>query len=146
MLVLDAWIANRDRHDENWSVLYPHDPSSSTLLCGAYDQAGSLGFKLRDDKLRDILRTGGVRAWAARGTAWRYENDGTPDTLVALACKALAAVPSPVKDHWLGALANVDDASVKELLRRIPVLSDPARTFAFELLVINKERLLHDCR
>jgi len=149
MLVLDAWIANRDRHDENWSVLYPHDPSSPTLLCGAYDQAGCLGFNLREDKVRDILKAGTVRAWAERGTAWRFEHvgNGKPDTLVELACRALAAAVPGVKDHWLGALAAVDDAAVDEMLRRIPpVLSDPARTFAYELLMINKGRLLDDCR
>jgi hypothetical protein len=52
-LVLDAWVANRDRHDENWSVLIPRPPLSPEQpmrLCGAYDQAGSLGYNLRDSE------------------------------------------------------------------------------------------------
>lgn len=40
-MVLDAWIANRDRHDENWSILLPPPGlSCPTLLCASYDQAG----------------------------------------------------------------------------------------------------------
>lgn len=145
MLVLDAWIANRDRHDENWSVLDPHDTSWPTRLCGAYDQAGCLGFNISDEKRTDLLPTERLAAWAQKGTAWRFEHVGTPDTLVGLACKGLAMARPSARDHWLDALSSVSDAAVDEVLRRIPVLSGPARTFAFELLKINKGRLLHDC-
>jgi len=146
MLVLDAWIANRDRHDENWSVLYPYDEGLPTLLCGAYDQAGCLGFNLRDEKRHEMLAAARVRQFAEKGTAWRFEHSGTPGTLVDLAREALAAAGPAAESHWLRALTGVSDSSVDEVLRRIPVMSDPARTFAMELLVINKERLLDDCR
>ena len=44
-VLLDAWIANQDRHDNNWSVLIPGTwPRPATLLSGSYDHASSLGF------------------------------------------------------------------------------------------------------
>ncbi|HSV66319.1 MAG TPA: hypothetical protein VLJ59_10500 [Mycobacteriales bacterium] len=46
-LVLDDWIANRDRHDENWAVLRPPtgEPGPA-MLAGSFDHASGLGFNL----------------------------------------------------------------------------------------------------
>lgn len=145
MLMFDAWIANRDRHDENWSVLEPHDPDEPVRLCGAYDQAGCLGFNVPDGKRSQLLRSDAVSGWALRGTAWRFEHSGKPPTLVELAARALAMASSAAQDHWIDALRRVSDDTVRETLYGLPVLSDPARTFALEVLRINKERLLHEC-
>ncbi|WP_166486421.1 HipA domain-containing protein [Blastococcus saxobsidens] len=145
MLVLDAWIANRDRHDENWSVLHPHQPDEPIRLCGAYDQAGCLGFNVPDPKRQQMLEAGGVAAWASRGTAWRFEHSGKPPSLVSLAARALELASPVSRAHWIEALLTVTDDTVMEILHRLPVLSDPARSFASEVLKINKERLLHEC-
>jgi hypothetical protein len=77
-LVLDAWIANRDRHDENWAVLLPPPPDDATagMLGGSYDHATSLGFNLQDADRERRLRDGTVRAWAMRGDAYRFEWPG----------------------------------------------------------------------
>lgn len=37
-LLLDAWISNRDRHDENWAVPTPRVAGVPRRLCGAYDK------------------------------------------------------------------------------------------------------------
>ncbi|MEV0596781.1 hypothetical protein [Nonomuraea cavernae] len=71
--VLDALIANRDRHPANWAVLIGPE-SGDSLLCPSYDHATSLGFSLTDARRHRILRT--ARDWEAflrRGTAWRFE-------------------------------------------------------------------------
>jgi hypothetical protein len=50
-VVLDAWVANRDRHDNNWAVLRPITLSADPLrLCGSYDHASSLGFNVTDEE------------------------------------------------------------------------------------------------
>lgn len=50
------------------------------------------------------------------------------------------------KHHWLVALQKVTKHDVQQLIDRLaPVLSDPARTFAAEVLRINQRRLLDEC-
>jgi hypothetical protein len=142
ILVLDAWIANRDRHDQNWSMLYPRTDGHPVRLCGAYDQAGCLGFNLPDLRRQQILEQGRVTQWVERGTAWRFEHTGNPSTLVALAHQALGMVSSDVRQYWISHLSQVRASHIEDLMDRIPNLSDPARMFAIEVLRVNKGRLL----
>jgi hypothetical protein len=144
ILVLDAWIANRDRHDENWSVLVPRTPGHPRRLCGSYDQAGCLGFNLRDTSRSKILASDRLEAWARKGTAWRFEHQGRPPSLVTLAHHGLELAASEARQFWLAQLEAVTEDTEAELLGRVPELSDPARTFALEVLKINRKRLLHD--
>ncbi|WP_074342339.1 HipA domain-containing protein [Mycobacteroides abscessus] len=150
-LVLDAWIANRDRHDENWSIMLPPPPGDERwCLSASYDQAGSLAYNLTDQACAARLAEyGAVERWALKGTAWRFEHDPAdgPCTLVELAVDALQRCSETARRYWLDSLANVSHAtSVAVLLQDIPDLSHHWRTFASELLRINQERLLHACR
>ncbi|SIB95115.1 Uncharacterised protein [Mycobacteroides abscessus subsp. abscessus] len=149
-LVLDAWIANRDRHDENWSVLLPPPGDSNLYLCPSYDQAGSLAYNVSDAVCAaNLTKPDAVRQWAAKGTAWRFEYDPAtgPRTLVDLAVEALHRCSEVARRYWLDSLANVSHTtSVAGLLHDIPDMSPHWRTFALELLRINQERLLHACR
>ena len=74
-VVLDAWVANRDRHDNNWAVLRPIARSADPLrLCGSYDHASSLGFNVTDDESsRRLADAAGVSQWCGRGYADRFE-------------------------------------------------------------------------
>lgn len=145
VLLLDAWIANQDRHDENWSILVPHDPQLPRRLCGSYDQAGCLGFNLLDAKKARMLHEGRVPQWAARGTAGRFEHTDKPQSLVSLAAEGLALASAEARSHWLSAIAGVSDEAVLGILARLPVLSDVGRTFAGEVLMTNRKRLLDEC-
>ncbi|MCM3924159.1 hypothetical protein ND748_21130 [Frankia sp. AiPs1] len=148
-LVLDAWVANRDRHDENWSVLLPtppRDPTEPSRLSGSYDHAGCLGFNLRDDRRIRMLDTpGGVERWAGRGTAWRFEHDPLdgPVSLVALAHEGLQMASSRAQDYWIGRLTEITEDDEAQIFATVPEMSEPSRTFARELLRINRGRLLH---
>ena len=66
-LVLDALVANMDRHDENWGLLLA--PSDNPLLAPTFDHASSLGFQLSDEEREDRLTTSDrgrtVEAYAA---------------------------------------------------------------------------------
>jgi hypothetical protein len=91
-VLLDAWVANRDRHDNNWAVLRPTLASGGPLrLCGSYDHASSLGFNLTDEKCAQRVAQDAVMSWCEKGTAWRFEYDPSRPTatLVELAAKAL---------------------------------------------------------
>lgn len=149
LMILDAWIANRDRHDENWSVLIPLIPGTDKHLCGSYDLASSLGFNLHEEKLLSILGTpGGVRVWAERGTAHRLEcvPPSKPITLVQAAKASLELASKEARDYWLGRIDSLDTATATAVVARVPEMSEARRSFITELLSINAERLQNECR
>lgn len=149
-LILDAWIGNRDRHDENWSVLVPAVGNDPVRLCGSYDQAGGLGFNVRDAERDRRLRQGhghDVAAFARRGTAWRFENgpDKPMRTLVELAVDALDMASGDARAYWVDVIARLDSVETTALFERIEPMSEPARRFAGRLLEINGGRLRDEC-
>jgi hypothetical protein len=140
----DAWMANQDRHDHNWSVLIPGTATAGpTRLSGSYDHGSSLGFSLRDARCEEMLATeGGVERWCARGQALRLE--GTP-SLVDAALEALGLASPEARTHWLSQLAQVTDSDARRVMARIPRMSDAQRSFAVKLLEVNRRRLLDVC-
>ena len=88
--LLDALVANRDRHEQNWAVLTPPLTSSQEKLSPSYDHASSLGYNVPDET-REALTRDRVRfeRWATKGTAYRFEYTGKPPTLITLATEAL---------------------------------------------------------
>lgn len=146
--VFDALIANRDRHDENWAVLLPIAGEGPTRLCGSYDHANSLGYNLNDDKrLMYLRRDGGVSGWCRKGTAFRYEH--TPrraaPILVEMAVRALALASTDAREYWPQALREFSEDEVRGVTTRLPGLSEVARTFTTEIVLVNRKRLLDAC-
>jgi HipA-like C-terminal domain len=147
-LVLDAWVANQDRHDQNWAVM-ARSGSQELRLAPSYDHASSLAFSRFDSYRERVLRSGGMRAFAERGRASRFEHD--PDrpsreipTLVDVAHRSLDLAGPEVRRHWLTRLHAVEQAAVEEVVHRTPNMSEVGATFVMELLNINRRRLLDD--
>jgi hypothetical protein len=145
-VLLDAWVANRDRHDNNWAVLRPILASGGPLrLSGSYDHASSLGFNLTDRERGSRLDTEhGVTSWCQRGTAWRFGYDPKP-TLVDLAAKALRIASLEAQQYWLERFRQVKHDEMQHVLERVPRMSDLARTFAGKVLEVNRRRVLDAC-
>lgn len=142
-LLLDALVANRDRHDHNWAVLIPPG-SGQLLLAPSFDHASGLGFGLSDDKRLDLVKRGEVGRWVLRGTAWRFEyrQGSQAQSLVELATSALRAATRAARAEWQDRFSRLSLDAVSDLLMRIQVMSVPAVTFAGELIRLNHERLL----
>ena len=146
--MLDAWIANRDRHDENWAVLLPPpDDNTPGRLAGSYDHATSLGFNLQDDERDRRLEGGTVGTWAERGDAYRFEWPGgrkqDVPTLVDLAATAASMREPAIRAYWRSQLAAVEGQTVADLVACVPGMSQLACRFVVELTSINRERLLN---
>lgn len=144
-LVFDALIANRDRHDYNWSVLRPPPAEDGNdALCGSYDHASALAFSLRDDQRARRLKDHSVRAWADRGTAYKFEHTvGLPvPSLVKMAADALRLCSADVADYWLRAIASLERDALAEIVQSVPGLSPVTVDFTVSLLLINQERVL----
>lgn len=147
-LTLDAWVANLDRHDQNWAVIRS-TKSGELRLAASYDHASSLGFNLMDDRRSALLDGQQLGRWAERGRGNRFEHDPSRPrsevpSLVDIAHRALALIGHE-DGRWLELLRGVDGAAVEEVVRSTPKLSDPARRFVVELLDLNRRRLLGDC-
>lgn len=139
-LLLDACVANTDRHSENWSVLVAADGTRS--LMASYDHASSFGFGLTDEKREHILGNDKLfHRWSQRGFAQRFEG-GKKITLVEHAHSALAMVDGRVRQFWLDQLERTTPDKVDAILARVPTMSQVARTFCGRLFRINRERLL----
>ena len=147
-VVLDALTANRDRHDENWAVLLPIAGEGPTRLCGLYDNANSLGYNVKDAKRAERLaRPGGVRDWCTNGTAHRFEHTPgrAPQTLVQAAVRALGLASPGAREHWPRQVDRVTEQEMTSIIERLPEMSEVARTFVIELLLVNRKRVLDAC-
>jgi hypothetical protein len=143
-VLFDAWIANQDRHDHNWSVLSPATAEAGPMrLSGSYDHASSLAFNEQDVRRQNLLATAeGVQRWCARGRANRLE--GRPP-LVEAVVTALNLASAEARVYWPGQLQRISDEQVESVLKRVPRMSEVARTFALRVLEVNRRRVLDAC-
>lgn len=143
-LILDALIANRDRHEQNWATLEPSLTTSAATLAPTYDHASSLGYNLTDPARKRLLADpAAFRRWAANGTAWRFEHTSKPISLVDLAMEALHLCSPEVQEFWRNQVFALDLPSVQSALAgpTIDAMSVPASRFAAALLDHNHERM-----
>ncbi|GII75685.1 hypothetical protein Sru01_06670 [Sphaerisporangium rufum] len=140
-LILDALIANRDRHPANWSVL--RGPTGGDqCLSPSYDHATSLGFSLTDEERSRKMRD--AREWEAflrKGTAHRFEGCRQV-TLVDFALRALRMIDGAVRSYWLDRVASWSEDHLTALAASVPEMSVAARRFAVRLVLANRRRLL----
>jgi hypothetical protein len=146
-LLLDALVANRDRHDENWAVLRPASLDAPDLLCPSYDHGSSLGFNLMTSKQATYISENKIHWWASRGDAYRFEHfpPKKPPTLVEHAREGLHLAGKLARTFWLDQLQHVTQSDLCTAVDCMPGLSDITRTFIVELLVVNRRRLLDAC-
>lgn len=143
-LVLDAWVAHRDRHAENWSVLVCQE--GHRQLMASYDHASSLGFNLTDATRQRLLGDeASMRRWVTKGDAYRFEG-GSRKPLVDHALDALARCPGRVGAYWLEQLSDVTAERAAAVVEDTPVLSDVSRRFVMTVLDLNRRRLLDGWR
>jgi hypothetical protein len=148
-LVMDAWVANQDRHDRNWAVLEHSDAPDPRRLAASFDHTSSLGFNLVDAERERLLNTSdGVRVWSEKGRALQFEHDPAAKrqtaTLVAVARRALQLAGGDVERLWLDRLSSMQCVEVADVVSGVAGLSESAATFILRLLETNRRRLLDD--
>lgn len=139
-LALDAWVAGRDRHHENWAAI---EHTGALVLAPSFDHGNALGFQESAEKVRELAdRPDSLDRWVRRGRSHHFA--GRPG-LVALAAEALEVAGDGVREHWLGALKSIDERDVEAVLAAVPpeYLSQAGRIFTEKLLHLNRERILH---
>lgn len=152
-LLLDAWIGNTDRHDQNWAVILnvtPHPLQDDTLhLAPTYDHASSLGRNVSDEDRQTRLTTAdtgfSVQAYAEKAVSAFFETAQCSKPMTTFDTFRLAAQRYPeAANIWLDRLGTISQNDLAGLLGRIPPhrISPPAIDFALKILDINSARLL----
>lgn len=137
-LVLDALIANTDRHHENWAVVQA--PGLRPYLAPTFDHGSSLGFQEPEDRKQRLLDSGGVARWVLR-VKTKFEDKPSP---VDVAAEAVAALPREQALEWRHRVASFDLGWWRTTPDRVPGerMSQADRTFAYNIIRLNMEALL----
>ncbi|MCP4696236.1 MAG: phosphatidylinositol kinase [Gammaproteobacteria bacterium] len=149
-LLLDAWIANQDRHHENWGVIVTGN--KQIYLAPTFDHAACLGQNESDEKRRRRLDTRDknyhIEHYVTKAISAFYDTPAVPSNkplnTVDAFSKASALCPEAGR-AWLAALARISPEQYQEIFTRLPPacgISGTAVKFAVTMLKLNHARLL----
>ncbi len=144
--LLDAWIANTDRHHENWGALRMN---TELLLAPTFDHGAALARNLDDADRANRLATKDKRrqvpayAHKARSALYETATSSRPLSTVA-AWTAMASRAPDAANMWLQQLSNIADKAVEQVVADVPPhrMTDVSRKFTLTLLAENRRRLL----
>ena len=144
-LLLDAWVGNTNRHDENWGWIQL--PGGAIHLAPTYDHSSSLGRNETDRRRAERLATtdagNTVTAYALRAPSGLHRTDGTQMRVLEAFERAAELRPSAAA-VWLERLARVPSDDIETAVTRVPAdwITPLARDFAIGILKATGERLL----
>lgn len=137
-LLLDAIIANRDRHEFNWAVMQSLTDGQPDRLCPSFDHGTTLGHNLSDHKRRTCDR----EAFSRRATAHRFEHTRKKClTLTELSIQALTMASPSGRGFWTHQLARSDLSRLELQTLRLDGVSEVTAIFIDELVTWNVRRL-----
>jgi hypothetical protein len=145
-LLLDAWIANQDRHHENWGALRQDD---TLYLSPTFDHGASMARNVTDQERQERLTTRDanrrVAAFVRKARSAFYANVGSVKPMsTAETWRAFAARTPQTSSFWLERLRQINEQAVERLLIEIPPhrMTPVCRQFTMELLRENQKRLV----
>jgi excisionase family DNA binding protein len=147
-LLLDVWIANTDRHHENWGlIIFPGD--KRTCLAPTFDHASSLGRNVTDfeRKERILTRDKGrnMDHYIKKANSAFYSDQDGRRLLSTLESFSQASEIRPeAARYWLDRFQRVSMDEVEIIIRKIPgeEMSEIAKEFAWTVLEKNRQRIL----
>lgn len=138
-LVLDALIANQDRHSQNWSVI---TADSKRHLMESYDHGSSLSAGLTDEhRVSLTIDAPRFQAFLRRGRASRFQG-GRSQTLRDFASVALNMASPAAKQYWLARIIELDESRIEGIVADTPEMSAAAVTFVTKLVVAERKGLI----
>lgn len=145
-LMLDAWIANQDRHHENWGLV---NHQERIYLAPTYDHAASMGQNEVDETRRERLETRDrgrhISHYIRKARSAIYERKTDAKPLSTIDAFKLAASKNPrAAQVWLKQLEAITCKDCQAIFEQIPPadISQTAIQFALTLLELNRNRLL----
>ncbi len=148
-LMFDAWVANQDRHHENWALVLDFE-NQEIHLAPTYDHASSLGRNLTDDNRRSRLYTRdngrSIERFVERAASAFYKTPESKKPMTTLDAFKEAAIMKPeAARSWINRIAEISKREIRTILNRIPrsEITETSADFAEKILELNRERILH---
>lgn len=145
-LLLDAWIANQDRHHENWGII---SCNGHIHLAPTYDHAASFGQNERDEKRQELLTTRDKQRHISKyitkaRSAIYLDKLASKPMLTVDVFQQLGQKRPKAAQFWLQRLSNITPEQCQTIFNNIPKteISDITIEFSMKLLELNKMRLL----
>lgn len=147
-LMFDAWIANQDRHDENWGIIRTSDGNS--FLSPTFDHGSSMGRNETDDKRATMLTTKDknqqifIYVKKARSALFSSTGEQKKPLLTIEAFSHAAKQNTIAASEWCERLSSTSDNAILEIINNIPseIMTEISKEFTFQLLKINKLRII----
>jgi hypothetical protein len=148
-LMFDTWIANQDRHDENWGVLRTNE--GNLFLAPSFDHGSSMARNESDQTrllrltTKDLPRHISAYVKSARSGFFPSGTEPRPKPLYTLEAFVQGASQNRLAAaEWRERLQAIDLVQVRDAIEKVPAewMSIPARDFTVELLRLNRERIL----
>lgn len=137
-LMLDALIANNDRHAENWAVEYSLvDPLVPDRLAASFDHGSALGASIEDSACHHKLLR--IEKFCKRGLSKRFEDQR--QTLVELWRESFD-VSSDRAGYWSDRLRSLNEAQFEHLCHEHQFVSEPRANLMTNILKVNRRRIL----
>lgn len=145
-VMLDAWVANQDRHHQNWGAILD---GGVLHLAPTYDHGSSLARNLTDEDRKDRLQTSDknrtVEYFAGKARSGFFKNRQDKKTMFTLdVFRHFAQLEPGAAKIWLEKLNDIGSDVVDGILAQVPLqrMTPITRQFTLELLNINQRRLL----
>lgn len=146
-LMLDAWIANQDRHHENWAIL--EAINKRKYLAPSYDHAACLGRNETDynRQKRLVTRDAGysMSQYVERARSAFYASDGDTKPMSTIDAFREASRGCLGATHsWIQRLKEISPSDTVAILKRLPEdeISEVGIEFAQMILDLNRQRIL----
>lgn len=145
-VMLDAWIANQDRHHENWGAL---SKDSAVQLAPTFDHGAALARNILDEEREERMTTKDrnrtIAAFAEKGRSAFYGSAADQRALeLRKAFRLFSSLVPSAAVAWLDRLRAVNQDDISAILESVPLarMSPTCKRFTLELLLANKRRLL----
>ena len=167
-IMLDALIANQDRHHENWGAIQEIKPrfvppvqdqhdfrvimqEGPLRLAPSFDHGAALARNLSDEERQGRLdtrdRNFSLQQFTQRAKSAFYRNKNDSKTIGTFdAFKEFAGHAPQAAEIWLERLATIRRDDIEVMINNVPDtrMSGIAKRFTVELLVVNQDRLLRE--
>ena len=145
-VMLDAWIANQDRHHENWAALRD---GNTLRLAPTFDHVASMARNISDKEREERLgsrdRNRQIPQFVRRATSAFYSDTASAKPMSTVeAWKAFTRKAPTAVEVWRKKLGRVDRKQVKQLMAEVPLdrMSHICQDFTLQLLMENQRRLM----
>ncbi|MGA2796429.1 MAG: hypothetical protein ABSE63_02500 [Thermoguttaceae bacterium] len=167
-VMLDALIANQDRHHENWGAIQEIKPrfvppvkdqhnfkvimqKGPLRLAPSFDHGAALARNLSDEERQERLdtkdRNFSLQQFTQRAKSAFYKNKNDSKTIGTFdAFNEFARHAPQAAQIWLKRLATIKRNDIEVIINNVPDarMSGIAKRFTVELLVVNQDRLLRE--